>query len=75
MPPKSNKKDKQKPRHEDTSCHFEGEEMSDAMSLVMVGDGEEEDGETSNSGEKTNKDIILAIISLKSGLYNKIDVV
>lgn len=72
MPPKGNKKDKQKSRHEDK--HSEGEEMSKAMSL-MVEDVEGEDGETSNSGEKTNKDIIKAIISLKSGLYKKIDVV
>ena len=44
MPPKSNKKDKQKPRHENK--HSEGEEMSDTMSIGMTEDSEEEDGET-----------------------------
>ena len=72
MPPKSNKKDKQKPRQEEK--HPEGEEMCDAMSLVED-DIEGEDGETSDSGEKTNEDIMKAIISLKSGLYKKIDAV
>ena len=38
--------------------------MSDAMSLVSE-DVKGEDGETSNSGEKINKDIMKAIISLK----------
>lgn len=73
MPPKSNKKDKQKPRHEDK--HSEGEEMSDAMSLMEEDSEEEDAGETSNSGEKTNEDLMKAIISLKSGLYKKIDIV
>ncbi len=72
MLPKGNKKDKQKPQQEDK--HSEGEEMCNAMSLVEE-DIEREDGETSDSGEKTNKDIMKAIISLKSGLYKKIDIV
>lgn len=72
MPLKSNKKDKSRPRHEDK--HSEGEEMCDAMA-PMAEDGEEEDGEIPISGEKTNEDIMKAIISLKNGLYKKIDVV
>lgn len=73
MPWKSNKKDKQKPQQEDK--HSEGEEMSDAMSLMEEDVEDEDAGETSSSGEKTNEDIMKAIISLKSGLYKKIDVV
>ena len=45
------------------------------MSLSMTEDGEEEDGETCNSGEKTNEDIMKAIIFSKSCLCKKIDVV
>lgn len=70
MPPKSNKIDKQKPWYEDK--HSEGEEMSNAMSLME--ENIEEEGEASNSGEKTNN-IMTAVISLKSGLYKKIDIV
>lgn len=73
MPPKGNKKDKQKPRHEDK--HSEEEEMGDAMLRVEEDIQEEDAGGTSNPGEKTNEDIMKAIISLKSGLYKKIDVV
>lgn len=72
MPRKSNKKDKQKPQESEQS---EGEEMSDAMSIVEEDIEEEEAGETYNSGKKTSKDIMLckAITSLKSGLYKKIN--
>lgn len=73
MPRKSNEKDKQKPQQEDE--HPEGEEMSDTMSLMEEDVEEEDAAEISNSGKKTNEDIMKAIISLKSGLYKKIDVV
>jgi len=71
MPPKSNKKDKQKLRQED-KCSEE-EEISDAMSLVE--DAEEENADEAFNSGNTNEDIMKAITSLKSGLYQKIDVV
>lgn len=69
MSRKGGKKDKKKTRNEDE--HSEGEEISDAMAAMEDG-LEEGDGEVAFSGEN-NRDIMKAIMSLKSGLYKKID--
>lgn len=70
MSRKGGKKEKKKVRNDD-ECS-EGEEINDTMAAVEDGP-DEQDGETAISGENNNQDIMKAIMSLKSGLYKKID--
>lgn len=70
MSRKGCKKDKEKARNEDE--YSEGEEISDAMAAVEDGPDEGDD-EVVTSGGYYNRDIMKAIMSLKSGLYLKID--
>ncbi|KAJ8014148.1 hypothetical protein DPEC_G00037240 [Dallia pectoralis] len=69
MSRKSGKKDKKKSRNEDE--YSESEEISDIVAAMEDG-LVEGDGEEATPGEN-NRDILKAIISLKSGLYKKID--
>ncbi|KAJ8009334.1 hypothetical protein DPEC_G00087810 [Dallia pectoralis] len=69
MSRKSGKKDKKKSRNEDE--YSESEEISDIVAAMEDG-LVEGDAEVATPGEN-NRDILKAIISLKSGLYKKID--
>lgn len=72
MSRKGGKKDKKKPRYDDE--HSGGEETSKVMA-DMEDDLDEGDGEMLDPDKNSNQDIMKAILSLKSGLYKKIDVV